>query len=179
MRTLATLRGIRNPYARRILSLVLGKDPVKILEATPGRLRTLTRGLTRRELLLPPSRGKWSIAQLVCHLSDAEVVLAWRLRMAIAQNGCRLQAMDERKWARHLGYHTLDLASKLRAFRGMRLDHLRTMKSLTPSEWKRYGLHEERGKETVARLAQMAAGHELNHLAQIERIRNILLKRRK
>ena len=31
-------------------------------------------------------------------------------------------------------------------------------------------MHQERGKETVARVTEMFAGHDLNHLKQIERL---------
>jgi hypothetical protein len=34
--------------------------------------------------------------------------------------------------------------------------------------WVRYGIHSERGKDTVARVADMLAGHDLNHLKQIK-----------
>jgi hypothetical protein len=36
--------------------------------------------------------------------------------------------------------------------------------------WNYYGMHEERGKETVKRMTEMMAGHDLNHLKQIEKI---------
>ena len=38
------------------------------------------------------------------------------------------------------------------------------------STWKRYGLHPERGKETVRRTLELVAGHDLNHLDQIRAI---------
>jgi len=31
-------------------------------------------------------------------------------------------------------------------------------------------MHQERGKETIAHLVRMFAGHDLNHLAQVEKI---------
>jgi hypothetical protein len=35
---------------------------------------------------------------------------------------------------------------------------------------KNYGMHQERGQESVAHIVKMAAGHDLNHLRQIEAI---------
>ena len=32
-------------------------------------------------------------------------------------------------------------------------------------------MHQERGKETIAHIVRMFAGHDLNHLAQMESIR--------
>ena len=36
--------------------------------------------------------------------------------------------------------------------------------------WKHYGIHSERGQETIEHIARMFAGHDLNHIAQIEGI---------
>jgi hypothetical protein len=49
------------------------------------------------------------------------------------------------------------------------------LKSLTTSQWKRHGMHSERGRETIEQTVRMTAGHDVNHLKQIE---GILLKTR-
>jgi hypothetical protein len=36
--------------------------------------------------------------------------------------------------------------------------------------WNNYGVHQERGNETVTRIVTLVAGHDLNHLNQIEAI---------
>jgi len=36
--------------------------------------------------------------------------------------------------------------------------------------WVFYGMHSERGKETVKRVTEMLAGHDINHLTQIRRM---------
>ena len=171
MKPLKSVGKIRNPYSKRILKNVIDKDPMKVLAATPNRLLRLVRGLTEKQLRKPPSPGKWSISQLVCHLSDAEVVFAFRLRMAVAQSGCPLQAMDEQKWAAGLGYQRADVRRKIQLFAAMRRDHLTLLRSLRRGDWERYGMHQERGKETIERMAQMYAGHDINHVRQIEQIR--------
>jgi hypothetical protein len=48
--------------------------------------------------------------------------------------------------------------------------NLALLKSLTPEEWKHYGMHSERGQETIEHIVRLYAGHDLNHLQQIERI---------
>jgi hypothetical protein len=174
MKRLRSVAGIVNPYSRRILTRVINKDPLKILAATPARLGRLIRGLTKSQLRRSPERGKWSIAQLVNHLSDSEIVFAFRLRMAIAQSGAPLQAIDEGMWAKGLGYRNADIGRKLAVFEALRRDHVRMLKALPQSAWNRYGMHQERGKETVLRIAQMFAGHDLNHLQQIRSIRSNL-----
>ena len=46
------------------------------------------------------------------------------------------------------------------------------MKSVPKNLLGHYGMHAERGKETVSHLINMVAGHDLNHLRQIESIVN-------
>jgi hypothetical protein len=176
MRPLRSVAGITDPYTHRILSNVINKDPLSVFALTPRRLRSLLKGISRRQAQRAPAKDKWSIQQIVCHLCDSEIVLGFRLRMALAQSGCRLQAMDEKLWARNLGYDKVFLDEKIALFEKMRKDHVRTLRSLPSPAWKRFGIHEERGKETIERMVQMYAGHDLNHLKQIRSIRSLFTR---
>ena len=49
--------------------------------------------------------------------------------------------------------------------------NLRFLKGLPESAWSKYGIHSERGRESLRQLVELVAGHDLNHIAQI---RNIL-----
>jgi hypothetical protein len=171
MKRLRSIRGISDPYSRRILSHVLDKDVMTVLARTPRKLAGLIKGLTAKQLRTTPAKGRWNILQLVCHLTDTEIVLGFRLRMAIAQSGRPLQAIDEKKWAAGLDYGSADVAKKLALFSHLRQEHVRLLGSLSSAAWNRYGMHEERGKETITRMAGMYAGHDLNHLAQIRLLR--------
>jgi hypothetical protein len=53
------------------------------------------------------------------------------------------------------------------------------LKALPPESWENYGMHAERGKETIAHLARMFAGHDTNHILQVERIAGQLRSARK
>jgi hypothetical protein len=44
------------------------------------------------------------------------------------------------------------------------------LKSLSPEQWKHYGMHAERGQESIEQIVRLLAGHDINHLQQIERI---------
>ena len=176
MEKLRSLKGIKDPYSRRILGHVLNKNSFAILQRTPKRLRSLLKGLTKRQLNKAPVRGKWTITQLICHLTDTEIVLSFRLRLAIAESGGPLQAMNEKLWAKHLGYSGGDAQERLALLTLLRNENVRLLRSLSPSQWKRFGMHAERGKETVSRMAQMYAGHDVNHVAQILSIRRSLLQ---
>ena len=63
-----------------------------------------------------------------------------------------------------------DPRQALEQFRVLREANLALYKSLRPEQWKHHGMHSERGEETVEHIVRMFAGHDLNHIAQIEQI---------
>jgi uncharacterized damage-inducible protein DinB len=158
-------------YMRRILGHVEGKDALAVQRATPGKLARMLRSLSRGRTVRKPAPGKWSIAEILAHLAEVEMVVAWRLRQAVAKSGVPVQAFDQDAWARIGRYHKRDPRQSFELFRAARQCNLTLLKNLSAAEWKRYHIHEERGKETVAHTVRMIAGHDLNHLAQIERLR--------
>jgi len=58
----------------------------------------------------------------------------------------------------------------LELFRVVREANLALLKSLKPEKWRVYGRHSERGRESIEDIVRMFAGHDLNHLQQIEKI---------
>ena len=145
-------------------------SPLTVLAATPGKLARLVRRLSRAQLRKSPEPGKWSIGEILAHLAEAEIVIGWRLRNMISASGTTIQAYDQDAWAADRGYSRMDYRSSLEIFRVLRAFNLTMLKSLKPEMLECYGLHSERGKETVAHTMRMAAGHDLNHLRQVERI---------
>lgn len=179
MKIVTSVDEINDAYVKRMVSNVIGKDPLKVLARTPKRLRKLVKGLKKKQLRHSPAPGKWSIVQIVAHLADTEVVLAWRLRMVLAQSGSPLQAMDQDRWARALHYEQADVEEQVALFTTLRRQHCAIWSSLRDEEWQKFGMHEERGKETVERIAQHYAGHDINHLNQIAAIRQSLEMKKK
>ena len=157
-------------YIHRIRGYVAGKDPLRVQAATPGRIRKLVRRLPASRLKRRPAPGKWSIAEILAHLADTEVVGGNRIRMILGAPGTPIQAFDQDDWAAAMRYREQDARTSLEAFCVLRERNLALLRSLSPRQWKQYGMHQERGKETVARVAEMFAGHDLNHLKQIERL---------
>ena len=157
-------------YITRIRGYVGGKDPLRVQAATPGRLRRLVQRLPARRLKRRPAPGKWSITEILAHLADAELMGSNRIRMILGKPGTPIQAFDQDDWARVMRYQKQDPRQSLETFCVLRRRNLALLRSLTPRQWKQYGMHQERGKETVARVTEMFAGHDLNHLNQIERL---------
>jgi len=177
MKKLHSVSSIKNPYSKRILSNILDKDPLAVITATPRELKKLVNGLTEKELRTPAAKGRWPISYLASHLCDAEWAVGFRIRMTIAQPGRPFQAYDQDIWAEKLYYDKSSCAEKIELFSALRKAHLSLLKKLKKSEWQKYGIHEERGKESVERMVHMLAGHDINHLRQIRDIRAHLVRK--
>jgi hypothetical protein len=165
-----TKTGKFSAYTRKLVENVGKKKPLEILAASPVRLKHAVNGLTERQLKKAPAKGKWSIAQIVAHLCDGEIVLGYRYRKIIAEPGCAIQAYDQNAWAKRLRYDLTDTDERIALFAFLRKSNVTLLRSLKPKEWKLAGMHEERGRETLAKIALLYAGHDLNHLKQIEGI---------
>ena len=157
-------------YTRRILSYIRGQSPLRVQQATPKKIERLIRPLNRLQLRKRPAPGKWSIGEILAHLAETELVGGYRIRMILSKNGMPIQAFDQNVWARNSNYARQDPRRSLEVFRTLRTSNLALLKSLPRKKWNCYGIHAERGKESIARVAQMFAGHDINHLRQIERI---------
>ena len=166
-------------YTQRILSHVEGQDALKSQRATSGRLKKATRGLTPKQMKWKPEPGKWSIAEILAHLADVEVVVGWRMRSMIGANGVTTQPFDQDVWASVFRYNDRDAKYSVQIFSLLRDYNLAMLRALPAELWDNYGMHQERGKETVAHVTRLIAGHDLNHLKQIEGIAEQLKKKKK
>jgi hypothetical protein len=157
-------------YTQRILGHSNGKDPVKLQQAAPRKFAALIKGRGKKQLTRRPEPGKWSIAEIMAHMADAELVIGYRLRLILASNGTPIQAFDQDAWAETFNYGTSDSKKALETFRALRESNLRLLSSVSSRLWKNYGEHQERGRETVEHIVRLIAGHDLNHIKQVEKI---------
>jgi hypothetical protein len=104
-------------------------------------------------------------------MADAELAMGWRLRNMLATPGVALTWWDQDCWAERLGYRTASPHESAELFRALRVGNLRLLASVPRRWWEKcYGVHELRGRQTVAQFVLLEAAHDLNHLRQIDRI---------
>jgi DinB superfamily len=127
-------------YIQRILAHVDGQDAMKVQRATPPKLKKLIRGLTPKQLRWKPAPGKWSIAEILAHLADAEIVGSWRMRLIIGASGTTIQAFDQDAWASAFQYDKRDAKHSLDVYRVLRENNLAMLKALPKESWENYGM---------------------------------------
>jgi uncharacterized damage-inducible protein DinB len=157
-----------NPYAKYLD----GQDPVPILFATAERLRSFTVALSPAQIDHPPAPDKWSIREIIAHLADCEIVFSFRLRQTLApapgEPHAIVQPFDQEVWAQR--YAAYDIASALDLFQSARRWNLHLLSTVTEPDRHRPITHPERGTMTLWTIVETMAGHDINHLQQLERL---------
>ena len=157
-------------YTKRMLGNVEGVNPLKVEAGTAKKLERLLKGVSASKLRKRPAPEKWSVAEILAHLADSEIVRGWRMRQILGAPGTAIQAFDQNVWAISGHYEKRDPRKSLVLFRVLREANLALLKSLRPEQWKHHGVHAERGEESIEHIVQMNAGHDINHTKQVERI---------
>ena len=156
-----------NPYAK----FLGGQDARAVLAATPGLVYQAVCGLTPEQIEAPigpavNGKRKWSPREIVAHLADCELVFAFRLRQTLAENSPTIQPFDQDAWARN--YAGYDLPAALELLRATRAWNLKLIGILSEADFTREMTHPERGTMTFQNVLETMAGHDLNHLQQLQ-----------
>jgi hypothetical protein len=163
-------------YTQRVVGYTEGKQPLAVQAATPKKIERLLKGVPTSKLRKRPTPDKWSVSEILAHLADAEIVGGFRMRLILGAPGTPVAAFDQDSWVTSGHYAKRDPRKSVAQFRAVREANLTLLKSLSPEQWKHYGMHSERGQETIEHIVRMFAGHDLNHLQQIERILSVKRK---
>lgn len=158
-------------YVRSVIGLVGDRDPLAILGETPEALEAMTLPLDDAKRRRPEAPGKWSVHDVVQHLTDAETAFLWRTRLICAEERePALQGYDQDRWASQLKYQDGAFEDVLEELVVMRRRNLRLLRALGAADLERAGMHVERGRESMRLMLPLMAGHDLVHRRQIERI---------
>ncbi len=157
-------------YTQRILGYLEGVTPMDVLSTTPRKVAALIKGVSKKTLGKRPKPESWSVTEILAHLADVELVQGFRIRLILGSSGVGIQGFDQDAWARYSEYAKHDPALSMEAWKVNRDRTLRLLKSIPKGMWENYGMHSERGKESVTRVTEMMAGHDLNHLKAMRRI---------
>lgn len=153
-----------NPYA----SWLGDRDPLEVIRATPARTESLITQNGTGTLNRPPAPGKWSVRDILSHLADCEIVFAFRLRQALAEDHHVIQPFDQDAWAVTYGRNDVVIAQVV--FSVVRRWNLTLIQGMSAADLARTLNHPERGDMSMKVVVDTMAGHDLNHLRQIEKI---------
>ena len=153
-----------NPYA----SWIEGRDPMAVLTATPEQLSALIERIGSAGMKRSLEPGKWNVSQILTHLAQCELAFSHRIRQAASQTEYVAQSFDQDQWMSLEPVAEDDRA--LQAFVALRNWNLGLYRSFSAADRARAFHHPHLGEQSVQELLELIAGHELNHLAQLEQI---------
>lgn len=158
------MAAIAHPYAQ-----FLGeRDPLEVLGETQTRILAIAERLGPAGFKRSYAPGKWTAAQVLSHLADAEMAFGFRVRQIVSEPQLPIQPFDENLWSRH--YAAMDGFEAARAFHALRAWNLTLFRLLNADDLASKAAHPERGPESAETVIRIIAGHTLNHLAQLETI---------
>ena len=153
-----------NPYEKYLE----GRPLDAILASTTEQLRALIETIGPEKSAARPAPGKWSPAEILCHLADCELVFGFRLRQTLAEDAPTIQPFDQEKWAET--YLAIGAEQALATFSTLRRWNLLLLAAALPDAANRPVTHPERGQMTFQTIVDTMAGHDLNHLAQLQKL---------
>src|SRR6185436_5860104 len=130
-------------------------------------------GIPEADLRRPEGEGRWSIADVIAHLGDLEMVYAVRMRTTLAVDEPDLPVLKQDQWVANV-HRREPVPELLEQFWFHRRMNLALQSRLTEAELARKGRHPDYGLITIAQMFERIASHDAKHLAQIERIKRTL-----
>jgi hypothetical protein len=156
-------------YRDELLALLGDDDPIDVLAHTPGLIEERLSDLDEAMLERRPREGAWSVKEVLGHLGDSEWIYGYRMRLMLSHDKPEIAGYDQDLMVAGMDHNNRPLSmllEELRRLRGLSVDlYLRTR----GPAWERYGLHSERGAESVDLSVRLLAGHDRIHMRQIER----------
>ena len=144
-----------------------GRDPVAVMAETPRRLAAVVEGLSAAQIEAQPGPGKWSVREILAHLADCELAFGFRLRQVYSGERA-IQPFDQDEWARAYGSYSAGLA--LATFAALRDWNLAFVGGLIETDKQLEAFHPERGEMVLWTVVETIAGHDLHHLAGLEKL---------
>jgi DinB superfamily len=155
-----------NPYGS-FLGDLNARD---VISATAHNLIHLADRIGSRGFERSYAPGKWTARIILCHLADCEIAFGFRIRQALAEDNHVVQTFDQDAWAQSYGNPSFHAQTALQVFSDLRGWNLVLINSLPPDSFRRRFRHPERGEMTLQSFIELIAGHDLNHLRQLETI---------
>ena len=150
------------PFYAGYVALVREHDPIGLLKRQVPVLRSVCAGMHETEALLRYAPDKWSIKEMIGHLSDTERVLSYRLFRISRGDSTPLSGFDENAYVGAAGFDRRPVRALLAELESVRASTLRLIEALPAEAWARHGA--ANGFPVSARaLLFIIAGHVEHH----------------
>ena len=151
------------PYFSRYIDLVPEDDIASTIETQGRETAALLAKISEEKAAFRYAPEKWSIKQVVGHVTDTERVFGYRL-MAIARGESQsLPGFDENDYVRNANFDEIPFADLLEGLAAIRRATLVLVRGLSAEAWTRAGTANQ-NKTSARSVAYMIVGHERHHV---------------
>ncbi|HEY6066252.1 MAG TPA: DinB family protein [Thermoanaerobaculia bacterium] len=159
--------GEAEPYYFRYIDRVPGEDVLAVLELDLEETTTFLKRIPEEKSLHRYGPEKWSMRQVVNHVSDCERLFLFRAFWFARGFDSPLPSFDQKVSAVAAEADRFPWASHIEEFRRVRLATLSFFGNLPSDAWTRSGVASGY-RFTVRALAWLAAGHLAHHVALLK-----------
>lgn len=150
-------------YYQKYVELVPDGDIMEFLNETNKATVTLLESVSEEGSLFRYSPGKWSIKELIGHLSDTERIFSYRALRFARGDSTELAGFDQDDYIGAADFDSIKFSAIVEDFIAVRRASLTLYSNLPIDAFKRTGVASG-ASVTVRALAYMTAGHELHHV---------------
>jgi hypothetical protein len=151
------------PFYARYISLVEDDDALAALEGQVEELRALSASVPRDRETYRYASDKWSVRQVVGHVTDGERVFGYRAFCISRGEQAPLPSFEENAYVANSSYDSVPLGELVDELVTVRRGNLAALRRLAAGDWARLGTAS--GKSVSVRaLAYVMAGHPRHHI---------------
>ncbi len=147
------------PYVR----LVPEGDLLSILNNHLAETVALLEGITEEDGHFRYASGKWSIKEVLGHMTDTERIMSYRLMRIGRGDQTPLAGFDENDYIQGSDFNRLPMKNILEDLTATRNATLTLIKNMPEEAWARKGVANNQ-EQTTRAIAYIIAGHAMHHL---------------
>ncbi len=151
------------PYYSRYTTLVQGRDLNATLEKQIAESLPFLRSISAEKSLHRYAPGKWSIKEVLGHLTDAERIFSYRALRFARNDPKPITGFDQDPYVEAAGFDAYPWSDLVDEFEHVRRSTILLFRGLTPEAAMRSGIASD-ASVTVRALGYIIAGHELHHI---------------
>jgi hypothetical protein len=150
-------------YYFTYIDQVAGADPQAVMAAQVNELAPPFAGISEEQSLHRYAPDKWSIRQLLSHITDTERVFSYRALWFARGFDGPLASFDQTVAAAGAAADRVAWSKHVAEFRAVREATMALFANLQPEAWSRSGIASD-NRVTVRALAFIIAGHTAHHV---------------
>jgi hypothetical protein len=159
--------GEYTPYYDRYISLVPANDVLAALEDQRRQMLLLLCGRTEADGDLRYAPEKWSLKEVLGHISDTERIMSYRALRISRGDATPIEGYEQDDYVRNGPFAGRPLADLIEDYIAVRRATVSLFRNLDEPAWSRRGVA-NKNEVTVRALAYIIAGHELHHRRVLE-----------